>query len=106
MGSRPSTPNSPVEARGSRSRTGYPNEGDQSSNDVVGPVEPILGHGEFLERREVPGSNASLPGWGFRRGALNAECFGWMRPTAKLHRHRFGRHHEFFVTLRDKEHSL
>ena len=42
MGSRPSTPDRPVKARGSRSRTGYPNEGDQSSNDVVGPVEPIL----------------------------------------------------------------
>ena len=64
MGSRPSTPDRPVKARESRSRTGYPNEGNQSSNDVVGPVEPILGHREFLERREVPGSDASLPSWG------------------------------------------
>ena len=30
----------------------------------------------------------------------------WMRPTTQLHRHRFGRHHECFVTVRDKEHSL
>ena len=95
MGSRPSTPNSPVEARGSRSRTGYPNGGDQSSNVAVGPMEPNLGHGEFLVRREVPGSDA-----------LNAECFGSMRHTTQLHRDRFGRHHERFATLRDKEHSL
>ena len=58
MGSRPSTPNSPGEARESRSRIGHPNEGDHSSNDVVGPVEPILGLGDFVERREVPGSDA------------------------------------------------
>ena len=64
MGSRPSTPDRTVKARGSRSRTGYPNEGNQSSNDVVGPVEPILVHREFLERREVSGSDASFPSWG------------------------------------------
>ena len=69
MGSRPSTSISLGEGRGSQSRLTHPGEGDQSSNDVVGPVEPILGHDEFLERREVQGSDASLPGWGFRSGA-------------------------------------
>ena len=69
MGSRPSTSMSSGQARGSRSRIAHPSAGDQSSHDAVGPVEPILGHDEFLERREVPGSDASLPGWGFRSGA-------------------------------------
>ena len=66
MGSRPSISISSGVAIGSRSGIAHPSEGDQSSHDVVGPLEPLLGHEEFLERREVPGSDASLPGCGFR----------------------------------------
>ena len=75
MGFRPSTSMSSGQARGSRSHIAHPSAGDQSSHDAVGPLEPVLGHKEYLGRREVPGSDASLPGWGFRRSAPNAECF-------------------------------
>ena len=76
MGSSPSTSISSGQARGSRSHIAHPSAGDQSSHDVVGPLEPVLGHKEYLGRREVPGSDASLPGWGFRRSAPNVENAG------------------------------
>ena len=61
MGSRPSTSISPGEARGSRSRTAHPNEGDQTSNEVAGPEESTLGYEDYQERREWPGYNPRLP---------------------------------------------
>ena len=75
MGSRPSKSISSGEARGSRAQTGHPNEGDQSSNVVMGPLEPILGYEEYQERREWPGYGPLLPGSGFRRRALTTEWF-------------------------------
>ena len=38
MGSRPSTSIGPGEARGIRSRTAHPNEGDPTSNEVAGQI--------------------------------------------------------------------
>ena len=61
MGSRPSTSISPGEARGSRSRTAHPNEGDQTSNEVAGPEEITLGYEDYQKRREWPGYNPRLP---------------------------------------------
>ena len=75
MGSRPSASIDSGEARGCQSRIVHPNEGGQSSNDVVGPLESLLGYNEYLERREWPGYDPLLPGSGFRRSALNTEWF-------------------------------
>ena len=75
MGSIPSSSIISGEARGSQSRIAHPNEEGQSSNDVVGPLEPLLGYEEYLERRKTPGYDALLPGSGFRRSTPNAEWF-------------------------------